>query len=371
MSSTAEELDLLLRQWERESWATVFVYFYEPDKTGLILDAVRPLFAQLAALTPRHYFVRHWRFGPHLRLRFGTDPTTFTERVLPRVQEVLLGQLDRAPSRAVVDAGDLLRQHRRLAQLESERGSLLPYRRDNTIEATAGGPLGSDPEDERIQRLLADYYVDSNEHVFESMTAIRTGRTSRYDLAAELMIAVAHTMYPSPREPGITEGFVSFRSHAEAYLAMVPERAAVRRHFDGQYERVRSALVSRVRARVAGFDAGRPPDPLVDSWLALARPHAIQARELVAAGRLVLPFPHREGTGMIGWDDPWVDHSRFHTLINGSEMYLKLLFETLWFQQYRMALNLMYLHLNRIGLLPVERYLLCHLVANAVEEAFG
>jgi hypothetical protein len=365
------DLEQLLQRWREETWATTYVHYYQLDKTALLLDAVRPLFARLAGIVPRAYFVRHWRFGPHLRLRFGTDPATYEATVRPLVAEIIGRHLAAAPSRVVVDETELLRQHRRLAQLESERGELSPYQPDNSIRHSARAPLGSDPDDERVQRALADFYVDTTPLAFRMLATTRAGDASKYDLAVDLMAAVAHAMYPSPRRPGITEGFVSFRSHAEAYLAMVPERDAVRAHFEGQYRRFAPGLVGRVRRTVAALDAGLPPTPLVGEWLGLARPHIQRARLLIEAGELLLPFPHRASTGRIGWDDEWVGHSRFHTLINNSETYLRLLFQTPWFQEYRMALNLMYLHLNRIGVLPVERYLLCHLIANAVEEAYG
>ena len=36
-----------------------------------------------------------------------------------------------------------------------------------------------------------------------------------------------------------------------------------------------------------------------------------------------------------------------------------------------LALNCTYLHLTRLGVQPVERLMLCHLAANAVEDAYG
>jgi hypothetical protein len=34
-------------------------------------------------------------------------------------------------------------------------------------------------------------------------------------------------------------------------------------------------------------------------------------------------------------------------------------------------LNYTYLHMTRLGITPTERFLLCHLAANAVEECYG
>jgi hypothetical protein len=42
-----------------------------------------------------------------------------------------------------------------------------------------------------------------------------------------------------------------------------------------------------------------------------------------------------------------------------------------WSPSYRLVLNYMYLHFTRLGLTPIERFLLCHLTANAVEDCYG
>jgi hypothetical protein len=47
------------------------------------------------------------------------------------------------------------------------------------------------------------------------------------------------------------------------------------------------------------------------------------------------------------------------------------LYRSSWFQSYRLMLNLLYLDLGRLGLRPVERYMLCHVIANGVEEMVG
>lgn len=41
------------------------------------------------------------------------------------------------------------------------------------------------------------------------------------------------------------------------------------------------------------------------------------------------------------------------------------------FRRYWLLLNLLYLELTRIGPRPVDGYLLCHLVPNAVEQSYG
>ncbi len=351
------------------TWATARVHYYDPDWTPLLLEAVRPLFAELAGAAPDAYFVRHWRFGPHLRLRWNTDRDKLRDVVRPAVEEIVGGHLARRPSTARIDTAELLRQHRRLAELENAPGPLTPLAPDNSISWSVG-PLGRDADDEVVQRLLAGFYTDTTPLAFETVAATRTGRAARLAFAVDLMVAVAHRLYPGPDNPTVSEGFVSYRSHAEAYIAMTPNRSAVKEHFEREYRRVAPTLVHRVRETVAALDTDAPL-PLVRPWLDLARRHIDSGDRLVDAGELVMPFPRLKDTGALGWDQNWVAHSRFHTMMNGSGAYLELLSRTPWFQRYRLALSLMYLHLNRIGITPVERYLLSHLVANAVEEAYG
>jgi len=66
-----------------------------------------------------------------------------------------------------------------------------------------------------------------------------------------------------------------------------------------------------------------------------------------------------------------IQHSAFHSLIDGNLAYRQALYNDRWFQCYRLMLNLLYLQLNRLGIRPIERYMLCHLAANTVEQLFN
>src|SRR5262249_1734713 len=49
-------------------WHSTQIHYYDDDKDGLLLDAVRPLIDDVAADVERVFFVRHWLRGPHVRL---------------------------------------------------------------------------------------------------------------------------------------------------------------------------------------------------------------------------------------------------------------------------------------------------------------
>lgn len=351
---------------EEGNWGTARIYYYERDKTNLLLDAVKPIMNQFAREARRTYFVRHWIRGSHIRVRFEVDPVTFAEAIEPVVSAVIGDYLAAHPSKAAVDPVEQLRQHERLAALEGERAALTPLVADNCVLFDPPASLRRSDSDS-LEYLLSDFYADTTPLVFRALEEIRTGSTSQNDFAFDAMIAVAHRFYPSPHDASIKEGFVSFRSHSEAYIATTPNHEAVRRHFELQSEAFVEVLAERVRSLAFELDSGGTSDPLLNDWLAAL---GTWTKRLIARGSSEL-FQGDASRAVRPWGGDWVGRSKFHQAIARSAAYRTLLFDSPWFREYRLALNLSYLHLNRIGLLPVERYLLCHLLADAVERAYA
>jgi hypothetical protein len=95
-------------------------------------------------------------------------------------------------------------------------------------------------------------------------------------------------------------------------------------------------------------------------------PYRRRGERLIAAGRLPMNPPPPEGAAVTG---P-VGVSPFHQALYASPAWSKTR-EAEWFLLYRLMLNYTYLHLTRLGISPVERFLLGHLAANAVERRYG
>jgi hypothetical protein len=351
---------------QQGSWGTARIYYYERDKTNLLLDAVKPIIDQCPREVRRAYFVRHWICGSHIRVRFEVDPVIFARVIEPLVLTVAGDYLAVHPSQMKVDPAEQLRQHKRLAILEREQAALTPLVADNCILFDPPVSLRR-PDSDSMEYLLSDFYADTTPLVFRTLEEIRAGSASQNDFAFDAMIAVAHRFYPSPRDASIKEGFVSFRSHSEAYIATTPNHEAVRRHFDLQSEKFVDVLSDRVLTLVSELDSGDTSNPLLNDWLVALR---TWMKELIARRSSEL-FYDDASRAIRPWGGDWVSRSEFHQAIAGSAAYRSLLFDSPWFREYRLALNLTYLHLNRIGLLPIERYLLCHLLADAVERTYA
>lgn len=320
-------------------WHSVHVAYHDDNCDDLLLTAVRPVLAGV----PGSYFVRHWQRGPHLRLNFP-DEQDVTDLL---IHEHVGGYLTEHPSTVEIDPAALLPLHRSLAQREVVDGPLMPWYLNNSIQAAGYDDRADALGGRAAAELLVRFYVDTNGVVFEMLEDVRDG-AARLGIALDLLISAAHAF----AEGGITGGFVSFRSHAEAFLGD-GDRRGLRRVWDEQYRLRANILQDRVEAVVAEIDRG------ASSWVETLRATERTGQRLLADG--LLPMSSlRQARG-----------SDFHQALAGNDRWHAEVEPSIAFRSYRLLLNYTYLHLTRLGLKPVERFMLCHFAANAVEEHYG
>ncbi|QMU70601.1 thiopeptide maturation pyridine synthase [Streptacidiphilus sp. P02-A3a] len=363
---------------ETAQWRAAHIAYFGDGTDQLLLDAVRPVIERCAGQVRSSYVLRHWRRGPHLRLVFQAEPAVFTELVEPAVAEIIGGYLREHPSTGPApDETALLPMHRRLAEAEREPGPLSPFYPDNSITwaehdrriEVLGCPVGADE--------LALFYDRTNGLLFQQLEAVAAG-VPRETLALRLMLATAHMLCRHPEDASIRRGFVSFRSHAEGYLSTVGPQ--VRQAFDQRYTANSAVLTAQVRAVVAAFDhpaADTAPEPggaqgaddaALRRWVAAIDPLGGRWTELYLAGEIPeaeIPDDVENGIGDL------LANSPMHEAIAGNVAYKQMMYRDPRFLRYRLMLNYTYLHLSRLGIPGLTRYLLCHLAASAVEEVYG
>lgn len=327
---------------------------------GLLLDAVRPLFAALPPAATGAFFVRHWRRGPHIRVNVKASDAAWAGEIRALVDKFAGGYLSEHPSAGCPSPEREAVIHERLAELEQERGPLSPWCPDNSVQYL--------PYDRRLHvlgteeaaDLLADFHSDTTPLAFEILDDVRAGRRELLDTGVALMIATAQAICPP-----ITRGFVSYRSHAEGFLANCGDPQGLRARFDQVYARNADGLAELLAEVVAAVDDRSLP--LVTAWVDLLRGYRDRVERLYTAGLLPLPdsLPaavRDEGPPAPGWDTM----SDFHQALYGNAEVRRELSSS-WFAVYRTLLNYQYLLLSRLGVTPVQRFMLCHLVATTVE----
>jgi hypothetical protein len=343
-------------------WHSAHVHLH--DSRGmdrLILDAVEPLFARLPTDA---YFARHWIRGPHLRIQVRASDETFERVVKPLIEEIIGGHLARHPSAGHPSRAIEEKAHQRLAELERESGPLLPWHADNTIRY--------EPYDQRLHVLgtvraaeqLADFHVATTPLAFAVLRRVAGGE-QRLDLLISLMMATAYTACPP-----LTRGYISYRSHAEGFFANAADGAGMRSRFDAVYEANRQGLDSRLTEVMSSVDNGDDGVPLVQEWVAVVRHFKERAERLEGEGALPLPDPlPAAARGEAPPDDAWRGISDFHQALYGNAEVVDQLTAS-WFTVYRVLLNYQYLLFSRVGVTPVERFMLCHLTATTVENRY-
>jgi hypothetical protein len=349
---------------EAATWHSAHVHYHEP-LDDLILDAARPLFDQLEpAVVPQAYWVRHWRRGPHLRLHLRTTEQVFTELLWPTLDGGLRGYLAAHPSTTLLDEHAEAAHHQQLAEREWELGPLGPWRANNSVHVepydprlhALGGQVSAD--------LLADFHTDATELAFAMLAAVRGG-APRLTLALHLMFSYAQVTVPE----GIRRGYMSYFSHATGYLRRCEDPEATWAAFDRCYQDNRDRLAAQLDSVLDTVNSseGAGPAEFVAPWLELVHRYRQRAEPLIASR--AISFDH-----LVDQPLPRAWSSRPATVVSrlsANEGWHREIGESDWFKRHRLQINYQYLLLNRLGITPRNRYLLCHLAASTVQEVFG
>ncbi len=364
-----------------DAWREARVYYYEEQKGRLVCDLIAPLLVELRAAARCCYFVRHWQCGPHLRLPICCSAEVFRERVQPRVEERVRPYLRASGSRRVMPPeAELRARYARLAQLEQVEGPLWPLVPDNTLLFTEHRPRQEPWGGPRGVEALAEFYQQSEPLAVEMLRVLESGESLDL-LSAALMLAVAHRYGGNP--PHLRLGFVSFRSHAEAFFWSEPSNSKYRGSFQQGYlknDKTLQRLVLLVVGLVDGKAgwagdpspaATRPADAHSGRWGWLCS-FVVRWVELLAPiwQQTESPdFPLPPVGAPLGAQPGESPGSPMHQLMASSAHFRQRVYEDRAFRRYRFLLNYTYLHLARLGLSGLGRYRLCHWVANAVEAA--
>ncbi|PSL46002.1 lantibiotic biosynthesis dehydratase-like protein [Saccharothrix carnea] len=340
------------------SWHCLHVYYYEPDKDRLILDAVRPAFQQVRSRVAGLHLTRHWRRGPHLRLFAKTDRETWARLVRPRIVAVVGDYLAAHPSTAEPDLEHDLAQHRVLARREREHGPLTPWFPDNSIHEQPYDTRSHVIRSAETGELMASLASEGTHLLFRMLDRTRAGADAKDLIALELMLATTVAACPP-----VTAGFASYRSHAEGFLYSCGDPGAARAAFDAHYDAHREAFVARTRAVLATLDGGAPTAPYARRWASVCRDYGRRVDPLVERGSVFPPLPAAPPATP--------PHAPVHALVFGNRAYREAVFRDPAFLRHRFLLNCTYLQIGRLGLTPFQRFRTCHAAANAVEEVHG
>lgn len=359
---------------DQRKWNSVHVYYHD-DKDPLLVDCIRPLVCSLKQeeLIERFFFERHWRGGPHLRLRLFAGEKVFENAVRPRLESHIGSYLQQHPSTRKLEDEDVRQLHEELALKEAEEGDFVPLYPNNSIQYIPYVPKAKVFLGPRGVELIEDYYEATNEIVLTILEQTGTDRAKRMEQAFDLMVITAATLAE------INRSFLAYRSHAEGFIGDSRDPRQLRRQFDSKYASQRNALHSRIRRILITLESGLDDDAYQTNWARINRAFHRRSRSLIASGDVkvlasedmqslwqpahIKEFDRRRATVMA--------NSEFHAALQTNVAALTFMQTDIEFLSARLILNYMYLTVARLGISPLEKFLLAYLIARSVEEMYS
>jgi hypothetical protein len=345
-------------------WQCIYVYYYDTNKDALLLDCIRPLFQTLRARgwTEHLYFVRHWYGGPHLRLQMAADPVLFRESIVPYVQGEVECYLRQHPSTAIFTAEDSQNQYERRKTYNAHE--YVPLRPNNSLEIAPYEDLSATVGSVAAARLLETYCEETGDAAFALIEQTRNNYTARLNLCFDQLVAIVAT---SPFLP-LDRAYMSYRSHAEGFIVGEPEteEPRLRRERLEKAYRQRYVAVKQHLRRLLALLTNAPER--LPAWLtSMIELHRIYGQQAYEAAQTGLFQLKKHADTAQARQSMRLEESEYLSTAFSSPAVLDYI-DSPVIVAHRTSLNLLYLHLNRIGMLNEDRYMLDYYIASAIEE---
>ncbi|WP_225725236.1 MULTISPECIES: lantibiotic dehydratase C-terminal domain-containing protein [unclassified Nocardia] len=197
---------------------------------------------------------------------------------------------------------------------------------------------------------------------------LRLGADRRDDLvtaALDLMVAHLPAVANSHGPGGVPLSYLSFRSHAEAFIATSKNPDGLRATLDARYRQSHNEIEQRVLEIFEQLDGS--VSPLAAAWSARVRAAKPDIIARLEAGSVVVHTEYaqahrRERTDFAA--------NAFHRVVGASDGLQDYLSNDPRFLAARILTSLLYLSLHTVGLTLVERYYLCYVVSRACEAIY-
>lgn len=261
-------------------------------------------------------------------------------------------------------AGSVWTWDDRVSELSRRLGRSMLVRPAEHVPLAGSTFVGDD-----LAPVARDFLASATPILIGMVRSDAANRAGLLSNALDLMIGHLPAV-SRPASDGVPLSFLSFRSHAEAFLASSRDPAAARSAFDRRYESVRDVLEGRTRGILGEFAGnGRSPtapaSAAAHGWYRAVRAAKPLVTEHFRVGRLDImaePDSPTAGRGFAA--------SSFHNTLATASALRQLLRNDPSFRSVRLLTSLLYLSLHNLGLSLVERYFLCYAVSRACESLF-
>lgn len=361
-------------------WHVVRVAWFEDNRDALMDGPLRRVLARLREEPAVHRIsiTPHWLHGPHVDIAIEALPHAFQNRIYPEIRQMLDGWIRDNSSSTVLDPVEYEARSRGIGMFELNPGPYLPLLENNRVAlAPYKAPVGlAIPA---LAEHRATFLDDALETVF-AVLRLKEADRSDYFRSLGAMLFITADSYVS----GMSEGYMSLRSHADYFFAAHDLSGQVRARFDGfdnhwgaDFDVMARTLTDR---DWDSLPMGLAARNLVKAWSGVVDRTDLRSRELVLANHsaLISQTVHQDLARTMAATDDSAMRQRFagRKISDIGEVFLHSergleAQRSPDFLTYRTNVNFFYLLLPALGVTPVQKFMLCDLVARSVERVFA
>lgn len=335
-------------------WPALRINHHCDDHGGLLRDAVAPLVADVRAREGVRILVRpHWREGPHVLVAMDVDEQRFSREIYEPCRRRVEFWLRSNPSPTHLDPGEYRRLALALADAEADPPGADRLAPNNSVEADwydRAPPIGI----AELAELRDDFQVDTLDLALRLVA-------QRLDSRPRFMIELASLIAAAGLCGGGDYDFwpISMLAHSEAFLS-------IHKNQRDSFEKLAAKFLPVLAQSWRDHEITDG-----DGLTFLSSSQDLQAWSATLADlndklrALIEKLPQLRGSA-----------ARFDSQIRDPKPYLdwdsaslKALMATDAHMRYRIMINFVYGLFPLIGLKPVERAFLCHLIWKTVESS--
>ncbi|MBF7073484.1 lantibiotic dehydratase [Glaciecola sp. MH2013] len=364
-----------------KKWHVVRVAYFDQDKTRLMLEPITEAieYAKSHAHVEKVMMQPHWKFGPHVDVMIYTDDDSFNQTIYPHLQMQLINWLTHNPSTTALDPQEYEVLSRKIGMFELERGPFLPLLENNSVSVVDYAPS---------ENSLLDAFSKSKEQVLSDSTdlllellKVKQSDPDAFFMALLGMLAITgHSCLIK----GLARGYMSLRSHADYFFSAHDRKGQLKANFDQLDERKAKAIDELVKKLCdEDFDQVALPKELqtiLQKWHQITTSMTERHVGIVEQNhaQLSAQTSHLEKAESLKDTLP---EDFVATFSNKSITELGEFFinseegqkaqKSKEFMVYRTNVNFFYLLLPILEVSPIQKFCLCHLIANSAERIFN
>ncbi|MCY7294753.1 lantibiotic dehydratase C-terminal domain-containing protein [Alteromonas sp. a30] len=367
-------------------WNVLRVAYFENDKSRILLGPIADVVEQIKHKGLPVYVTSHWKFGPHIDVLVECDKAVFESDIYPACSTRINAWLAENPSKTELVPEQYEKLSYQLAMSELEPPPYLPLMNNNSVLVARY---------ERSQSINIEGFHDTKERFLVGSTPLlfallklKQADSNVFFTTLVYMLAASAAQF---RPDGIRRGYISFRSHAEYFFENYDQGDQLRAKFDAldkNYAPFIDANIQQVAEKQVDATQLHPGQKaILSSWqevldnafednLSVVNSNyesiisedndvssteqnfGVLAEQISSNVPDEINKPSREyNTGKV-----------VNSAMNHEEG--RRLFRSHEFIAYRTTVNYFYLLLPVLDITPIQKFSICHLVANSVERVY-